>query len=66
MTRLAVLPLIFDMVMAFFIIHRADTFAVKEMALLYLGMYIAVFWAGGGKYAVDEIIRQKLICWVTP
>ena len=66
MTRLAVLPLIFNMAMAFFVIHSADTFAVKEMALLYLGMYIAVFWAGGGKYAADEIIRQKLIRRVIP
>lgn len=66
MTRLAVLPLIFDMAIAFFVIHSADAFAVKEMALLYLGMYVIVFWAGGGKYAVDEIIRQKLIRRVIP
>lgn len=65
-TRLAVLPLIFNMAMAFFIIHDADAFAVREMALLYLGMYVVVFWAGGGKYAVDEIIRQKLIRRVIP
>ena len=54
------------MAMAFFIIHGADAFAVREMALLYLGMYVVVFWAGGGKYAVDEIIRQKLIRRVIP
>lgn len=66
MTRLATLPLIFGMLMAFFIIHAADPFVVKELALLYLGIFIALLWSGGGKYAVDEIIRQNLIRRVNP
>lgn len=66
MTRLATLPLIFGMLMAIFVIHGEDPFAVRELALLYLGMFGILFWSGGGKYAVDEIIRQKLIRRVTP
>lgn len=60
MTRLAVLPLIFGMMMAFFVIHSQDPFAVKEMALLYAGMYVVLLWAGAGKYAMDEVIRRNL------
>lgn len=66
MIRLATLPLMFGMLMAFFAIHANDPFAVKELALLYLGMYVFLLWAGGGKYAIDEIIRRKLIHRVTP
>lgn len=61
MTRLATLPLIFGMLMAVFVIHGADPFAVRELAILYLGIYVALLWTGGGKYSLDEIIRQNLI-----
>ena len=61
LTRLAVIPLIFGMLMAFFFIHAADPFAVKELPLMYTGIYLALLWSGGGKYAVDEIIRRNLI-----
>ena len=60
MTRLATLPLIFGMLMAIFIIHGEDPFAVRELALLYLGMFVVLFWSGAGKYAIDEIIRQSI------
>lgn len=61
MTRLATLPLMFGMLMAFFVIHANDPFAVRELALLYLGIFIVLLWTGGGKYSVDEMIRQRLI-----
>ncbi|MDE5613004.1 MAG: DoxX family protein [Odoribacter sp.] len=61
MTRLATIPLIFGMLMAFFFIHATDPFAVKELPLMYTGIYVALLWSGGGKYAVDEIIRRNLI-----
>jgi putative oxidoreductase len=40
--RLATIPLIFGMVVAAFVIHANDAFAVKELALLYLSLYIAL------------------------
>jgi len=61
MTRLATLPLIFGMLMVFFVIHGAEPFAVRELSLLYLGIYGFLLWTGGGKYSLDEIIRQNLI-----
>ncbi|MCB0420563.1 MAG: DoxX family protein [Bdellovibrionales bacterium] len=51
-TRLAVLPLIFTMLVAAFIAHGADPFAKKEMALLYLTIYTALFFTGGGKLSL--------------
>ena len=61
LTRLAVLPLMFGMLMAFFVIHRTEPFTGRELPLLYLGMYVTLLWCGAGKYALDEWIRRKII-----
>lgn len=37
--RLALIPMIFTMAMAFFVIHGSDPFAVKELALVYLVVF---------------------------
>ena len=60
MTRLVTLPLIFGMLMANFIIHGNDPFTVRELAILYLGIFVTLLWTGAGRYSLDEIIRQKL------
>lgn len=52
-SRLATLPLMFTMLIATFIIHGADPFATKELAVLYLTLYIAIFTLGAGKYSLD-------------
>lgn len=59
--RLATLPLMFGMLMAFFVIHGADPFEVRELALLYFAMFVVLLWTGAGKYSLDEVIRRKLI-----
>ena len=61
MTRLATLPLMFGMLMAFFVIHGADPFAVRELPLLYLGVYVFLLWGGAGSYSLDEWIRRRII-----
>ena len=61
MTRLAALPLMFGMLMAFFVIHGADPFAVRELPLLYLGVYVFLLWGGAGSYSLDEWIRRRII-----
>lgn len=66
MTRLATLPLMFGMLMAFFVIHGGMPFTGRELPFLYLGIYVILLWTGGGKYALDEVIRRKLIRRVTP
>lgn len=61
LTRLATIPLMFGMLMAIFVIHGADPFGVKELSLLYFGMYVVLLWGGAGSYSVDELIRRKII-----
>ena len=55
-TRLAVIPLIITMGVAFFIVHGADDFKTKEMAFLYLGIFLSLFFTGPGKFSADKAI----------
>lgn len=52
-TRLAAIPLILNMAVAFFIFHAQDTFKVKELAGFYLLVFIVILITGAGKYALD-------------
>jgi len=53
-TRLATIPLIITMLVAFFMVHGADDFATKEKAFLYLAGYLALAFMGAGKFSVDR------------
>lgn len=57
--RLAMIPMIFTMFIAFFVIHSADPFATKELAFVYLLAFVILFIAGPGKYSVDLFIAPK-------
>ena len=59
-TRLAVLQLIFTMVIAAFVVHSGDPFAVKEKALLYLFAYLPILMLGPGKISIDGVLVKKL------
>lgn len=58
-TRLAAIPLIITMIVAFFIVHAADDFGTKELSAFYLAVYIFLAIAGAGKYSVDYLISSK-------
>lgn len=58
-TRLALLPLLFTMLMAFFVIHATDPFAVKELAMTYITIYIAIFSLGAGRFSLDRLIFKS-------
>ncbi len=58
-TRLAAIPLIITMAVAAFMIHGADPFGKKEMAILYLLVYVVLFIAGSGRYSLDSILNNK-------
>jgi len=58
-TRLATIPLIITMLVAVFVIHWADPFGDKEMALLYLVPYLAILLLGPGKLSLDSLIKRK-------
>lgn len=52
-TRLAVIPLIITMFTAAFVIHAADPFQRKELALIYLVIFTVLLITGAGKHALD-------------
>lgn len=51
--RLAMIPMIFTMCVAFFIVHGNDPFAVKELAFVYLVVFLLMYIVGAGKFSVD-------------
>ena len=58
--NLAMLPMIFTMGMAFFVIHGNDAFATKELALIYLVVFILMYISGPGKFSVDYLLGKEL------
>ncbi len=55
-TRLASIPLIITMLMAVFIIHGNDSFASRELGLLYLSLYLPLLILGSGKLSIDRML----------
>ena len=58
--RLAMIPMIFTICVAFFIVHADDPFAVKELAFVYLVVFVLMYIVGPGKFAVDRWISKSL------
>jgi len=58
-TRLAAIPLIITMAVAAFVAHGGDPFRQKEMALLYLLIYLTLVVTGGRKYSIDFLLTGK-------
>jgi putative oxidoreductase len=59
LTRLALLPLIINMAVAVFVIHGADAYSVKELAVVYLAAYTALFFVGPGRISVDAALLKN-------
>lgn len=62
-TRMAVLPVVFMMSVAAFIIHAGAPFfmaggAAKEPALLYLAAFAVLFFTGAGRFSLDGLIGK--------
>ena len=60
-TRLATIPLIITMLIAAFYVHGTDPFAKKELAIMYLIPYVMLLLTGSGKYALDYLLRPRLL-----
>ena len=58
-TRLATLPLIVTMLVAVLMVHAADPFSVKEVAVQYLLAYVVLLFAGSGRYSIDYLLNRK-------
>jgi putative oxidoreductase len=54
-TRIAAVPLIVTMCVAAFVVLGAEPFAKKELALVFLGGYVAIFLGGAGRFSVDRL-----------
>lgn len=58
--RLALIPMMIMMGVAYFVIHAGDPFAAKELAFIYLAVFVLMFFAGPGTYALDRFITVPL------
>lgn len=52
-TRWAAVPVAITMAVAVFVAHADDPFKVKELAAVYLVVFLALVFTGGGRYAFD-------------
>lgn len=58
-TRLAVIPLAFTMIVALFVVHAADPWKVKELAAIFLTVYVVIFITGPGRCSLDAKLFDK-------
>lgn len=58
--RLSVIPMIVTMVVAYFVVHGADPFATRELAFIYMTMFVVLLFTGPGKFSVDYTIGNYL------
>jgi putative oxidoreductase len=57
-TRFFLIPPIINMAVAAFIFHSADPFAVKEKAIMYLIVFVALFFTGPGKFSLQAVLKK--------
>ncbi len=59
LTRLAVIPMITTMCIAFFGIHQGSI-ATGELSLVYMIIYLLYLVNGPGKYSIDHLISRRI------
>lgn len=60
LTRLAIIPMIFTMGIAFFVAHEGSFATGGELAFAYLIVFVFILWTGPGRYSIDAFIGNKL------
>lgn len=58
--RLALIPMMFTMFIATFVVHAGDPFALKELPFVYLMVFVLMFLIGPGKFALDRLVAVPL------
>ena len=58
-TRFAAIPLAFTMIVALFLVHASDPWQVKELAAVYLCVYLSLILTGAGEFSLDGLIWRK-------
>ena len=56
--RIVLIPMIITMCVAFFVVHGGDMFATKELAFVYLMIFILLFVTGPGQFSFDSLIGR--------
>ena len=58
-TRIVLIPLIFTMLVIFFVVHGDDPFGKKEVPVLFLINYITLLFTGPGRYSIDRLLFKS-------
>jgi putative oxidoreductase len=58
-TRLAALPATITMLVAAFVVHAADPFGKRELALAYAAAFIVIGLAGPGRLSIDHALARR-------
>lgn len=58
--RLALIPLVITMCVAMVMVHNGQSFAAKELALIFLVVFVLLFIMGAGRYSLDNMISVQL------
>ncbi len=58
--RLALIPIIVAMGVAFIVVHHGQPFAAKELAFVFFVLFILLFMMGAGSYSLDNVIATLL------
>lgn len=59
LTRLALIPLLINMLVAVFMAHNFDVFGDGQLAFIYLVSYFILFIAGPGSMSTDQLLFNK-------
>lgn len=58
-TRIAVIPLIINMIVIVCVVHLNDPWGKKEFGLLFLIPFLVIFLSGPGKYSLDQLLFNR-------
>lgn len=58
-SRLAAIPLAFTMLVALFLVHAEDPWKVKELAAMFLLVYVTLLVTGPGRFSLDHLWCSK-------
>ena len=58
--RLCLIPMIFTMCIAVFVIHAGDPLVRVEPALMYLTIFLLMYISGPGRFSIDSILRRMM------